>query len=163
MTTVSQTYTSLAGETLELLDFLPTRLYSPSEQRAVKANNEQYWATKNADIKLKAAREAAAKIPKPLSEDDLFALAQARDEERKKAQRDIEARQQAKEQQARDYLAITPEVATIFETSPFAFLLAYETRIKQGYELLINSLSFNPNGIYTCDMNLPAKPAKTGK
>jgi hypothetical protein len=146
----------------ELKTFALDRLYSPQEQREIKAGNSAYYAEVNRVKRLKEFAEQEAKKPRVLSPDERYALAVQEDNKRKAEHQAREDFQANLLKQHEQYLQSDIERATICCNSLLIFLQEYTHWISRKYTLEIETLDCQPS-LFVAYMIAPEAPAKTSK
>lgn len=160
MTIVVKEYTSKSGTIYQLKEFDKTRIYHSSEVRSTKANNAEYWDAIAKDKKLEQMQEAESKKVKPLSDDEKFAIAVARQKQKDQEKQDYEARELAKVKAHEDYLNSTPELATISTTSFYIYTLEVHQWMSKGYQLVVESLNCLAPSYFEATLTAPASKSK---
>lgn len=157
MTTIKNTYTSTSGTVYELQEFDNSRLYSPSEQRIVKAGQQEYWAAVNRD-KLKAQQvDEQAKKPKVLTEDERFNIAKVADDKRKAEQEAIEKRYKDEADAKAAFLKTSPDTVNICESNLHSFLLNFHHWSVRKYTFVDSTIEAIAPNYYAVTMLKAAK------
>ncbi len=114
-----------------------SKLHSPAEVRAHRAEVEAYFATVRSEAERLHKREEAARAEaqRPLTEDEYHAAAVIREAEQRSRIAEREAVEVAAAEAKAAYLESTPDIADIEASNPHHFLLQVIHWAARGYQM----------------------------
>jgi hypothetical protein len=144
-----------------------TKLHSPAVVRKWKEDESAYWAAVRAAEQQAAQEEEAQRAHdnRLLSADEYFALAVERENANRARQTEREAARYADEQQKKEALAASPEVADVLTNNPVEMLREVIHWANRGYTLNPDGpIAMLPPSLWHVQMKkAPAKQARAAE